>query len=1456
MCTSLAASPGAAVGSSDVRASYTGAYVPAGSSKFASVRPRAVAAIPLNCTVPPPSTARESVPSLHLPAAAAAVHDASPLGSSSATTKGGAARRPRGSIGTASVADPPAAVDVPGASTAGGKECSKATLSTSLAAPQPPPNAELASDHADVSSNLTAVPTAVAAPHTGKPHTSGSAPARGPRRLSATSHNATNGVTRVPGAVATPSRTSPAATAAHADPVGAPAARQRISTPSAITSKQNGQSAVYTTALGASSWKVTQASLKSSLTTKKTVIRRAGAGAATSRPQSTVVSRRSSLSCTTTADNATASTRDPSVLLPQPRSSGGVAPTFGAESVPSTALNTARTSGPPDGSTPASVGGAVSSSTTTRISRGPVVSEEWARSIIKPGDEKLLYQAATAAETESGFTRTPSSMSMSGAMRSTAWQAHTVRSSKSDTQLRHAQETVLRQRYAKTPAPGWRSAKAASVDAGSAASVASGGSTSRFGSTIKRSGTRLQHRLEEGEGRQAFFTAAAAAAAETPTSENGGSVGGGYASNRGIARGSTSPTPSHLSEASFNRVRRGGSRLGGGGVRSRLEHPFGSTPIPMGHLGERSSASLTLFAKPSPRTFLTPSPRGGLRELELKTSFDVRSGQDYVGSDELTRLTSVREEMLLTLMNSARRPAAAAAAAGESTSAATVSSTPNPKDGSNADVLEGSASSQLAMRVGQQADERVLVRPAAPSPGTQARQRVYSVDLRSGFTNDTTNASLQSPAADAAQPRWRSAVGGTVPLLASSIRQKPGSAAFRALAEPLGAVAGAGPTSGPPCARPTLDSIVLASDAFSKATRQPRRPGVMVKLSNLQSPSVVAERVRLELVRQEQRQLTAACTGQTRAAAPSTAATAGQPLTVTSMEVEARRLLLDPLFPLISEENYQRLVLQNSEYKARKELLASIHATPMTAATLLRPCESPPPVPPLDVGEAPRAARALEMDLAEADEPASTLALTAAALAEAPAAAVTVPLSLSVAMASNTPPRRPSVQYGGPALCATFSPPRAPSPSPTASNLTSPTAGPVTGLGSSTAFPARDGKLHVNAVMTTEKLTSIKTLAAGGVWHAAFESTAPSTAQPFLNASLLASAVGGAAVGGPGSSPIRLRSTSPTASGASSRNVTRRSSMLRSAQQHLQLEATATVTSSSSRSSSTDDQDSTASDEAVELAEGELFKALQHWGPFRTPHATAMSTIHAVGPKCASQSGRSAAGTSASRATIRRASKTDKLTHGETAAGLSSTGSTPSLLSMAPAFPSAMAEELRAYMHVFLKRYRGIDAAVAKEMGPVPKTPLALQRAIRRSLRLSNGRGVSAADDEEAVELEDPLDDGSYHSQNVQYVLDLVGSLLQAETSFCEDDAEREGRGAHPPAALAKQHKKQRVAGAELIALVMGRPTSSEGESVVDGTAPNRFRNASCSSATPRPIVKLRDPELRAVELMFVNDAL
>ncbi|CAC9543092.1 hypothetical_protein_-_conserved [Leishmania infantum] len=1477
--TSFSAQQAAAVTSSgDAHAPHVRTKVPVATAKAASGRPRAVAVIPANHTTPPPPAARESVPSPPNPAAAAAVQNAPPLGSSSTTTTAGAVRRARFGIHTPSVTAPSAAVDPPGASPAAQNGSPKTSLPTLPTGPPSLPTAKRVTHHTDVDINRTVVSPASVGSWAAKLQPRCSFPASGPRRLSSSSSHAIKATSSAPAAAATPSTAASEAAAAEADPREAPAARQYASALLAVASKPNGQSksaadpSTDSTAAPGTSSSVAQASLESrgqslSVMGKKKVMRRASAGTATSRPPSTATSRRPSVSCIATADSTAAATRDSSVLYPQPQSSCSAAPTLDAESAPSTALNTARTAGPAAVKTPTNAGSAVSAGTATPLPRGPVVSEEWARSIIKPGDENLLYRATAAATTYSGFACTPSGISISGGAASAAWQASAARSSINDTQLRRAQETVLRLRNAETPTPRWRSTKAASVGAGSAVSVASGGSGSRFGSTVKRSGTRLQRRRQEDEDRQRSLMETMA----MPAGENGGSVSGGRASNPGTAAGSASPTPSRISEASTNTMMRGGGRLSGGSARPLLEQLPGGASVPVDIMGQRRSPSLKLFAKPSPRTFSTPSPRGSTGAPGLKTTFGVSNGPYYAGNEELTRLTWVREEMLRALMQSAAPPAASAVTR-ENSAAAAAPSMPSPKDGSDANALEGSASSVLTMHFDPQVGETAPVSPAFSSAGKRPRQRVYSVDLRGATGSDESAPPKQSPAADVTQPRGRLAGSGTTPLLASSIRQKPGNSVFVSRPAPPGSPVRVGATPGPTSARPTLDSSAFASGAPpaapAAAARQQRRTAVTVAMCSLQSPNTLAERVRLELVRQEQQQPAAVRTGQMQAAAPSSAPAANQRPTATPIDAATRLLLLDPLFPLISEENYQRLVLQNDEYTTRKALLAHIGATPPLPSSASLLYESPSPVPPLDVDKKPRrsgaevppAARALEMDLAEADEAAPSRSLTAAALTSTPAAAAAAPPSPSAsppnaATIGSTPRRRPSVQYGGPALYATFSPSRVPSPSPTASGLTSPTAGPAVGLGGATSS-ARDGKLLVNAVMPTEKSGSIKSLAVGGVWYAASpmsEITGQSTAQLSLNASLLVSVGGSGALGGTGNSPIRMRSTSPTASCSSSRNATRRGSLLRSVQQHLQPQAATAATPS--RSDSTGDEVSTASDEAVDVAEVELCKALPRWGPFRTPHAAASSDSDVVEQECATKPGTIAGDTTTGAAMATAPRKTKKSAHGEASPVVSPTGSTPSPLSMAPALSLAMAEELQAYVHVFLKRYRNVDVVTAKEMGPVPETPLALQRAIRRSLRLSAGDRANAADDKDAVELEDSLDDGSYHSQNVQYVLDLLGSLLQSETSFCEDDAARAASGAHPWTAAAQRHTKKRATGAQLIAAVMGRPASSSGEVTAGGAVPKHTRSVAARSAAVRPALKLRDPELRAVELMFVNDA-
>ncbi|AIO01688.1 hypothetical protein LPMP_340610 [Leishmania panamensis] len=1466
--------------SGDANAPHVGTKVLAATAKAAPARSRAAASVPANHTASPPA-APELVPS-RSPAIAPMVQRAPTLSNRSAASIAHAARRPRCSSSTPSVTAPPATVDAAGVSPAVANGSSKTGLFTASTAPPSLPTAKHASHYAYIGTNFDAAPPTSTSSCTENPQANWSVPASGPRRLSSASSNATKVMTSASGAAATPSAPVPEASASHAGPRDAPAPRQRANESTASTSKPNGQltraaapSTDSAAAPGASSCLVAQASLKpsvSSSATGKKVIRRAVTGTDTSGLLSTTTtSRRPSLSGTATADNTTVPKRASSVLLPQPQSSGGAVPTLDAEGAPSTTLNTARTTAPTAFNTPTNAGSTVSGRTTARLSRGPVVLEEWARSIIKPGDEKLLYWTRVAGATSCGFTRTSSGIGMNSTAASAARQASTLRSLTNDTQLRRAQKTVLRQRHTETSTPSWRSTKAASVGAGSVASVASGGSDSRFGSTVKRSGVSLLRRQQEGKDRQRSLTATMA----TPTGGNRGSVGDGRVSNTSAAVGSASPTPSRISEASTNTTMRGNGRLSGSGARPLLEQLPGGAFVQAEVIGQRRSPSLKLFAKPSPRMISAPNPRGNTGAPGLKTTFGVNDGPYYVGNEELTKLTWVREEMLRALMQSAA-PLAMSAATKENSAAVAVASMPNPKDGGNANILESSSSSLLTMHFDPVVSGTARASPTSLSVGKRPRQRVYSVDLRGGASNDDPAPPMQPPAAGVAQPRGRLVSSGTTPVLASSIRQKPGNSVSLACPAPTSTPTGVGTTLVPTSARPTLDSsAVVAGEPppplRQRGERQPRRPAVLVALSSLQSPGTVAERVRLEFVRQEQKQSTAVPTGKKKAPVPSSVVTAIQRPTAISINAATRLLLLDPLFPLISEENYQRLVLQNDEYTARKALLAHIAATPGAATAVSHPYGSPSPVPPLDVGkkprkseaEAPRAARALETDLAEADEPAPVLPLTVAVLAPTQVVAIetgaaAAPLSPSVsppnaAIIGSTPPRRPSLQHGGPALYATFSPPRVTSP-PNASNLTSPIAGSAAGFGGTTS-PAHDSRLLVNAVMPTEKPGSIKLLAAGSAWYAVTrvsESTPSSTIQSSLHAGLLATACGGGAARGTSNSPTRPRSTSPMASCSSLRSVTRRGSLLQGLQQHLPHQATRTV--ASNHSDSISDEDSTASDEAVDLAEAELRKTLPHWGPFRTSHTAASSASDILWQKRATNPGTSPGSTTASTTTPTAARKT-KSAHEETVPVASLTDSTPSLLSMALTLSPAMAKELQAYVHEFLKRYRGADSVTAEEMGPIPKTPLALQRAIRHSLRLSTESSASGVGDEEAVELEDALDDGSYHSQNVQYILGLMGSLLQGETSFCEDDDARTASGAHLRTAAAERHRKEQVTSAELIAAVMGRPLSSTVEDTTEGAALNYTRNDTSRSAAARPLLKLHDPELRAVELLFVNGA-
>ena len=1204
------------------------------------------------------------------------------------------------------------------------------------------------------------------------------------------------------------------------------------------------------------------------------------------------------------------------------------------ESFMSTALNTARESASEFESS------AISTTATTpnnmvaslsnlpRRSHGPVVSEEWARSIIKPGDEHLLYVPANAA-----FARTPSGTSVNGS-RGAASVARKGGASSYDPELRRAQQTLLKQRYiaTPTPTPGRRSTKGATISTSVAASVASGGSGSRLGSTVRRSGTRLQQLRHEAEERQRSLNAALS----TPKNDDGSAVRACGSTVDPGTGGHTpaSPTPSRMSEASTNTGVGAGGRISAGtpmsrrstgsnevpidnipGAASVVGGAFRNTPPGAGGQQQRGSPSLALFARPSPRIFAAPSPRGstGASGVPGKmVTFGVSNNAPYyTGNEELTKLTRVREDMLRALFLSS------------TTSATPETGVKAKEEGSSASPpLSKSASSPLTAHADPcSGDAATTPGGASPTATKRLRQRIYGVDIRPGANGEAVVSPQKAPAADVSKPRGRVSSSSADAILVSSIRQKPSTAIRAAKTTPqlspsrsptAAAATGSAAANAATAARPKLSVTALGSadpsfSATNSATRLPRRAAVTVTLANLQPANVLGERVCAELMRQSEQtrkdsevpRVDSSTQAATAAAPAAPAAAAPWRSGPISFEEATRRLLLDPFFPLVSEENYQRLVLQNDEYNERKALIVRICATP-----------PPPPQPSLllyggtaaaDDGDGgqprrsgtvgPKAARALEMDLAEADE------ITVAAVEATAAPALHTPFSFTttsprsgansastnnITTASNSSggggvaavaaavPRRPSVQYGGPtaytspqSLARSPSPGAQPASPPSAASLSVPSA----------PSPARDGKLLVNAVMPSEKTGPIKPLALSNVWYNPPMTPAEAAVQPGASQTMPSSSN---LSNGPGTSvgsnsPLRAHSRSPSASRSSSRHTPRRGSLLHSAQQQ-SMSAAALVSQSVSS-----DSESTASDEVVDEAEAVLRRALPRWGPFRIASQTTPPpelTAAAAAATSSTRQRRSSASTSTTSATSsHNAGRKGKKVGDNKSAGawLKEVAPSSSMsVSAISALPPLMLDELEAYVHFFLKRFRGADAATTAEIGTVPDTPLALQRAIRQSLRLScgsvasgSGDGSGDAEDVEGVatELQDPLDDGSYHSQNVQYVLDLLGSLLQMQDSFCEDVVVGGGRAAARAAGrgFATQHSKAKLTEADFLATVMWHPalnksgeqgnTDDDAQKTVVGGTITRTVHKSVA----RPMLKLHDPELRAVELMFAN---
>ncbi|KPA85935.1 hypothetical protein ABB37_00237 [Leptomonas pyrrhocoris] len=1303
-------------------------------------------------------------------------------------------------------------------------------------------------------------------------------------------------------------------------------ARKRTSAGTALNAKPKTPSATHFTATTGSVTSGTQAAATAAAAhssveeaAKENVTHRsseAETAAPSARPSGTLPSHRSSgrvsVSIPTTAANTAPPTRDPSVAQPQHGSTtaatAATAPSNALESESPTfpALSIAKGSGSELERSTLGIAATTRHnavaplSNLPRHSHGPVVSEAWTRSIIKPGDEQLLYAPANAA-----FARTSSGMTKSwprGAA-SVVRNDSKDRSSLQDPQLRRAQLTVLQQRHIATPSPDRRSTRGSATDRGS---------SSQFGSTVKRSGTRLQQLRHEAEERRRSLNATLS----TPSNVDGSAVRAhGPMVNVGAGGGpnSASPTPSRMSDASVN------TGIGGGGGGSRLSagtpmsrRSTGSNEIPMERipgaasvvggpfrqtppgvsgphvqqqqqqqqLQQRNSPALSLFARPSPRVFATPSPRGSTNASGvpgMMVTFGVSNAPYYTGNEELTKLTRVREDMLRALLLSTTTSGAPAAA--------------KIKDeGSTTTSLSNSGSSLPTLHADPRVGEAIRTGGGSPSAAKRPRQRIYGVGIRSDANGEAMVSPQKGPVADVPKPRGRMSSSSAEAILVSSMRQKPSAAQAAAAAGAGGpqlspsrspAAGGEGSGSGTTgsVARPKLSATALGAtdSSFSttkSATRLPRRSAVMVALASLQPANTLGERTRTELVQQaEESHKTMATHPGSGTETTAAAAVVSGPLKSApiSFEEATRRLLIDPFFPLVSEENYQRLVLQNDEYNERKALIMRICAVSPPKSSPLPPVggeeEGGQPRHSATVG--PKAARALEMDLAEADE--AMIALSAVP-ADATAAAATVsamPASLSLSTTSpggNTnhsnavgaAPRRPSVQYGGPTAHPSPSQTRTRSPSPGVPPTSPPLAASLNSPSSAPA-PARESKLLVNAVMPSEKTGPIKPLALNTAWYT--PSVAPADAaqsgavQALLSPTILSNGPGSPA----SNSPRRAFSRSPSASRSSSHHATRRGSLFHGAQQST---SAAAVPASESVSS---DSESTASDEVVDAAETVLRRMLPRWGPFQTPAATPPPPPAAPAnatPSSTRQRRNSSSTTSTSASSVHSTGRKGKKT-GESKGGAATAKESvaPTTTTMTTSvLPPAVLKELEAYVHFFLKRFRNADAATMEELGDAPETPLALQRAIRQSLRLSCGSAADdgAAEDVEglATELQDPLDDGSFHRQNVQYVLDLLGSLLQMQDSFCEDVSSG-GRATARGTQDTKQ-RKAKLTETDFLAKVMSHPAldrSGQDDDADNAQKSGMGNNVTRSERKPRvrPVLKLHYPELHAVELMFAN---
>lgn len=962
-------------------------------------------------------------------------------------------------------------------------------------------------------------------------------------------------------------------------------------------------------------------------------------------------------------------------------------------------------------------------------STGPVVSEEWARSIIKPGDEKLLYHGTA------GIPSPYAGMSPSGnrgAMGSLVNRRSSVassgnRTSPYDPQLRRAQREIQMRRQNEERTPGGHST-----------------ATSRHGSTKKRSESRRKDFFAPSTTRESAtssFTFPQSAHGHyngSPESAphldvfGGTNVTAASSLHGGSAeRGSVSPTPTRLSGGSFTPLP--SSRMSAEGIFSGMlkssapvgpsnlaysrESCSGAFASSIGMTTPRNfaatpppSPSMSIFARPVQRPLFRRSPR----EPSTPWSFGNYTGMSSMmssgssrfltgASDELLKLTKVREELLHRLW----RPGAVQT---DSTTADNDKSGPPIAEDTNDVSLPSLLTMRSAPDVSQVAELSSPTRAAAK----RRRERVFGVELQPRHVNNVPDVEPSNGEEHVPHP-----LPSPSSLSSTSTTGLQRHSAAGGNEAPNRTVA---PTSS---GRRPLLSVTSPSPAH-----RPHGSEVSTALNDLTSAVAVAERAQRAFLRALPSVSSAAPSTQTLARSLRPSALAAASKTASAVEEATRRLLLDPMYPLITDENYHRLVLKDEEVDDRKLLVAAFqdpasyqYLFPASAIGISpRPSSGPGP------------ARALHYDMMDlvsnrssddASTPLPSTATTAVATVEAEQVRHSHAATTAGSMPSMTSPtelRCPALRYGH-SNTGTLSPTHPsrsrspPSPSPTHS-----------------LPPTRDTKLLVNAVMPSDKTGPIKPFAAGSVWYSA---TAPLTAK--------------AVEGSAGPAPNQATSLTRHSSFSRSTNASQQGSPRRLVSPRPPASLNFDRGSTGDRDDNESDSASTVADDAVQEAEEAVQAALRNWGPCKTDAASVSSTIS---PTSSAQ--HQSHGVDRGRGRCRSVSKhSSKSTSSRREWGTTAKNT--------GALDNDVERELVDFVHYYMKRYRG---------GPpeqsLPHTPAELQQCIRSSLQLSPERSAASRTEGMAQELPDPAEDGSYHTQNVQYILDLFGAALQKEGSFTE----------------------------------------------------------------------------------------